>query len=93
MAVVVTGAKGFIGQNLMIHLRERGVDAEGFDLGDDPVLVAAEIDDAVVRLVTTAAVTRGDVAEVVTARTADLRLDQRGVRLALVQPGRDHLDH
>ena len=36
MAVVVTGAKGFIGQNLMIHLRERGVDAEGFDLGDDP---------------------------------------------------------
>jgi hypothetical protein len=36
MAVVVTGAKGFIGQNLMIHLRERGVDAVGFELGDDP---------------------------------------------------------
>ena len=36
MAVVVTGAKGFIGQNLMIHLAERGVDAVGFDLGDDP---------------------------------------------------------
>ena len=36
MAVVVTGAKGFIGQNLMIHLRERGVQAVGFDLGDDP---------------------------------------------------------
>jgi UDP-2-acetamido-2,6-beta-L-arabino-hexul-4-ose reductase len=36
MAVVVTGAKGFIGQNLTIHLRERGVDAVGFDLGDDP---------------------------------------------------------
>lgn len=26
MAVVVTGARGFIGQNLMVHLAERGVD-------------------------------------------------------------------
>lgn len=35
MAVVVTGAKGFIGQNLMIHLAERRVDAAGFDIADD----------------------------------------------------------
>lgn len=27
MAIVVTGARGFIGQNLMVHLAERGLDA------------------------------------------------------------------
>lgn len=43
MAVVVTGAKGFIGQNLMIHLAERGVDAVGFDLGDDPAGMRAAV--------------------------------------------------
>ncbi len=43
MAVVVTGAKGFIGQNLMIHLAERGVDAVGFDLGDDPAAMRAAV--------------------------------------------------
>tara|TARA_R110002124_G_scaffold55108_2_gene156056 strand:+ start:18938 stop:20053 length:1116 start_codon:yes stop_codon:yes gene_type:complete len=43
MAVVVTGAKGFIGQNLMIHLAERGVDAVGFDLGDDAAEMRAAV--------------------------------------------------
>ena len=43
MAVVVTGARGFIGQNLMIHLGERGVDAVGFDLGDEPAAMRAAI--------------------------------------------------
>ena len=46
MAVVVTGAKGFIGQNLMIHLAERGAEAVGFDLGDDPAAMRAAVADA-----------------------------------------------
>ena len=43
MAFVVTGAKGFIGQNLMIRLAERGIDAVGFDLGDDPAVMRAAV--------------------------------------------------
>ena len=43
MAVVVTGAKGFIGQNLMIHLAERGIDAVGFDASDDPADMRAAV--------------------------------------------------
>lgn len=43
MAVVVTGAKGFIGQNLMVHLAERGFDAVGFDIGDDPAAMRTAV--------------------------------------------------
>lgn len=43
MAVVVTGAKGFIGQNLMIHLAERGTNAVGFDVGGDPADMRAAV--------------------------------------------------
>lgn len=43
MAVIVTGAKGFIGKNLMIHLAENGVDAFGFDTGDDPAAMRAAV--------------------------------------------------
>jgi UDP-2-acetamido-2,6-beta-L-arabino-hexul-4-ose reductase len=41
MAVVVTGAEGFIGKNLMIRLGERGVQALGFGRGDDAAMLAA----------------------------------------------------
>lgn len=44
MAVVVTGAEGFIGKTLMIRLAERGVDAIGFGRGDDEVMLAAVAD-------------------------------------------------
>ena len=30
MRVLVTGANGFIGKNLMVHLREKGVEAVPF---------------------------------------------------------------
>ena len=43
MAVVVTGAEGFIGRNLMIHLAERGTPALGFDVGSDPDEMKAAI--------------------------------------------------
>ncbi|WP_125257768.1 UDP-2-acetamido-2,6-beta-L-arabino-hexul-4-ose reductase [Brevundimonas fluminis] len=41
MAVVVTGANGFVGKNLMIRLAERGVEARGFGRGDDDAMLAA----------------------------------------------------
>lgn len=41
MAVVVTGANGFIGKTLMIRLAERGVEAVGFGRGDDEAMLAA----------------------------------------------------
>jgi UDP-2-acetamido-2,6-beta-L-arabino-hexul-4-ose reductase len=41
MAVVVTGAQGFVGKNLMIRLAERGVEALGFGRGDDAAMLAA----------------------------------------------------
>jgi UDP-2-acetamido-2,6-beta-L-arabino-hexul-4-ose reductase len=43
MSVVVTGAQGFIGKNLMIHLAERGVDARGFDVDSDPADLRAAL--------------------------------------------------
>lgn len=43
MAVVVTGAGGFIGRNLMIRLAERGVEARGFDVDDDPAAMRAAV--------------------------------------------------
>ncbi|HEV2080932.1 MAG TPA: NAD-dependent epimerase/dehydratase family protein [Brevundimonas sp.] len=41
MAVVVTGANGFVGKTLMVRLAERGVDAVGFGRGDDEAMLAA----------------------------------------------------
>src|SRR5713101_6125490 len=55
------------------------------DLRGDTVLVAAEIDDAVMLLVAPALVAHGDVAVDVAARLPRLLLDQRLVRPALVQ--------
>src|SRR6516225_6928549 len=60
---------------------------DGLDLGRDAVLVAHEVDDAVVVLVTTALVTDRDVAVVVAAGILLLRLEQRRLGLALVQVG------
>ena len=62
------------------------------DLSRDAVLVATEIDDTVVLLVTTALVTGGDVTVVVATGLAGLLFDQRGNRGALVQVGIDNLD-
>src|SRR5690606_26189871 len=53
-------------------------------------LVALEVDQTVVLLVTTAHVTGGDATVVVTTTGLALRLQQRCVRCALVQIGRDH---
>ena len=66
---------------------------EALDLRRDPVLVAAEVDDAVVLLVPAALVAGGDVAHVVAAGALVLRLDQRRVRRALVQVGVHDLHH
>ncbi len=41
MAVVVTGAHGFVGRNLMVRLAERGVEAHGFGRGDDEAMLSA----------------------------------------------------
>ena len=71
------------------HQRDVGgavrVVLDALDLGRDAVLVAHEVDHAVVVLVTTALVTDRDVAVVVAARVLQLRLEQRRFRLALVQ--------
>src|SRR6185503_13654905 len=67
---------------------------EPLHLRRDPVLVvAAEIDDAVVVLVAAALVARGDVAHGVPARALVQRLDERRVRRALVQVRVHHLHH
>src|ERR1700712_3092982 len=58
-----------------------------FDLRRDGVLVAHEVDHAVVVLVTTALVANRDVTVVVTARVLLLGLEQRRFGLALVQVG------
>src|SRR5437867_61764 len=62
------------------------------DLGHDAVLVAAEIDDAVVMLVASTLVTHGDVAVVVAPRAALLALGQLVDRTAFVQVRVDDLD-
>jgi hypothetical protein len=59
----------------------------------DAFLVALEVDDPVVLLVATAAVTRGDPAIVVAPTRLRLRLGQRRVRAALVQVGRRDAHH
>ena len=66
---------------------------DALDLGRNAVLVAHEVDHAVVVLVTTALVAHRDVAVVVAAGLLDLRLEQRRLRLALVQVLVHHLHH
>src|ERR1700754_157417 len=66
---------------------------ETLDLRRNAVLGATEIDDAVVLLVTTALVARGDVTVVVTACLRLFHVEQRCVRLAFVQVLVHHLDH
>jgi UDP-2-acetamido-2,6-beta-L-arabino-hexul-4-ose reductase len=41
--VLVTGAQGFIGRNLVVHLAERGVDVLEFGSGDDHAALAAAV--------------------------------------------------
>src|SRR3546814_10115510 len=53
-----------------------GVVFQALDAGDDAVLVATEVDDAVVLLVTAATVTHRDVAVVIAARIARLGFEQ-----------------
>src|SRR5262245_14370427 len=65
---------------------------EALDLAGDAVLVALEVDDAVVPLVTAALVPRRDAALVVAAAALAERLEQRLVRLAFVQPFFDDAD-
>jgi UDP-2-acetamido-2,6-beta-L-arabino-hexul-4-ose reductase len=43
MTVVVTGAEGCIGRNLMVRLAERGVEAVGFDVASDPAEMIAAL--------------------------------------------------
>src|SRR5690606_19634289 len=62
------------------------------DDGRNAILVAAEVDQTVVLLVTTANVASGDTAVVVTTAGLGLLFDQRSVRSALVQILVDHLD-
>src|ERR1700722_7931625 len=64
-----------------------------FDLCRNPVLVATEIDQTVVLLVTATFVTRRDATGVVPAGGHGLCVEQRCVRLALMQILVDHLDH
>src|SRR5690606_8467270 len=62
-------------------------------LGYDSILVATEIDETVVLLVTTTAVTRSDVTVIVAARILDLFFQQGRIGRALVQVGVYHLHH
>jgi hypothetical protein len=66
---------------------------DALDLRRDAVLVADEIDHAVVVLVATALVAGGDVAVVVAAGLLDLGFQQRRVTLALVQVVTRDLHH
>src|SRR2546426_1067189 len=69
-----------------------GVVLEPLDAGRDAVLVAPEVDQAVMLLVAAALVPHGDTAMHVAAVGLRLLDHQWPVRLALVQLGRDHLD-
>jgi hypothetical protein len=66
---------------------------DALDLRRDAVLVAHEVDDAVVVLVATTLVAHRDVAVVVAAGMLELRLQQRRFRLALVEVLVHHLHH
>jgi xanthine/uracil/vitamin C permease (AzgA family) len=72
--------------------RAVGVVLNAFDFGRNGVLVALEVHHAVVVLVTAAFVARRDMPVVVTAGFLELWLQQRRVRLTLVQviPGNLH---
>src|SRR5688572_24500886 len=65
---------------------------EPLDLARDAVLVALEIDDAVIALVPAALVPRRDAALIVAAAALAERLEQRLVRIALVQSLLDDAD-
>jgi hypothetical protein len=65
---------------------------EAFDFGRDAVLVALEIDDAVVVLVTTALMAHGNVAVAVTPGLFRLAFGKLRCRFAFVQSGRNDLD-
>src|SRR5688500_12686822 len=65
---------------------------DAFHPSRDPVLVALEIDDAIVLLVPAAFVTHGEMAVGVAARFLRLALDEVRLRLALMQTRRDDLD-
>src|SRR5690606_24685931 len=70
-----------------------GVVFETLNLGRDAILVATEIDQAIVLLVTTATMAHGNVAIVVAARAAGFLFEQSCEWCALVQIRRYHLDH
>lgn len=65
MKILVTGHKGFIGQNLCIHLIERGYEVEGFDYIPN-VLPDCSQYDKVVHLGAISATTERDVEKVLT---------------------------
>jgi hypothetical protein len=65
---------------------------EPLDLARNAVLVPLEVDDAVIALVPAALVPRRDAALVVAAAALLVRLEQRLVRIALVQRGVDDAD-
>src|SRR6266853_4578506 len=65
---------------------------DALDLGDDAVLVATEIDHAVMLLVPAALVAGRDATKVVAAGPPDLALGQRGQRPSFVKIGTDDLD-
>jgi len=70
-----------------------GVVLNALNLGGNAVLVATEIDHAVMVLVTTAFVAGGDVTVVVATRFLELRFQQGCVRIAFVQVITGDLDH
>jgi hypothetical protein len=65
---------------------------DALDLGGDAVLGALEINLAVVLLVPTTDMARGDATEVVTATSLGFLLEERTVRFAFVQAFSHHLN-
>src|SRR3546814_8834871 len=70
-----------------------GVVFDPLDARRDAFLVALEVDQAIVLLVTAANMTGGDPAVMVAATGVGLALDQRRMRAALVQIRGDHTHH
>src|SRR5690606_12355811 len=70
-----------------------GVVFQALDLGGNAVLVATEVHETVVLLVTAPTMAHSDVAVVVTAGTTRLLFQKRCVGLALVEVVGNHLDH
>ena len=69
-----------------------GIVFDALDLGGDAVLGALEIDLAVVLLVPTTNMARGNTTEVVTTAGLGLLLEERTVRFAFVQAFSHHLN-